>query len=130
MQVTPQVAQEWPAVVGQDGGQPGRRVEGVRDRQEVRRLEPAAAHRPLDPRPDVVGAPDPDVGTFLQQAQCLVGLVEGPGDHDGSDDGSRASASRRDGPNDVAAARRSRIVGNSSRAIERGSIVVVSRGRW
>ena len=40
----------------------------------------------------------------------------------GSSDGSRASASRRDGGNDVCSARRSRTSGNSRRAIERASI--------
>ena len=61
VQVAAQVAQQRPAVVGEDGGQSRGRIERVRDRQEVRRLEPAAADRPLDARPDVVRAADPDV---------------------------------------------------------------------
>ena len=47
----------------------------------------------------------------------------------GSSDGSRVSASRRDGSKEVFSASRARTAGNSSRAIERASIGVVRPGR-
>ena len=86
-------------------------------------IEPAAAGRPLDRRADVVRRADAD-------ARAAPRAATGPGRsrraggprRPGPTDGSSASARRRDGGNEVAAASRSRTSGNSSRACERASI--------
>ena len=86
-------------------------------------VETAAADGAPDPRVDVVRGPDADARPLLEQRPRLVRLVERSGaTMTGSDDGSRASASRRDGSNDVFSASRARTAGNSSSAIDRVSI--------
>ena len=82
MQLAAELAQQRPPLVGQRRRQPGGRVERLGDLEELGRVEPAAAGRALDRRPDVVGRPDPDARPLLDQAAGLVGLVERPRDDD------------------------------------------------
>ena len=118
-----------PAVVGERRLEAGGRVERVGDLEELRRIEAAAARRALDRRPDVVRAADPDAGPLARAAPGSGRSRRGRGRRGpGPIDGSSASASRRDGGNEVCSASRSRTSGNSSSAIERASIVGVRVG--
>ena len=76
-----ELAQERPAVVGEERGQPRGCIEGLRDLEELRRLEAPAAGRALHGRTDVTGRPDPRAGPLLEERPRLVGLVE-PARHD------------------------------------------------
>ena len=73
-----ELAQQRPAFLGQDPGQPAGRLEGLGDLEEVGRIQAAAPGCPLDPRPDVVGRADPGAGALAQQPPGLVGLVQAP----------------------------------------------------
>jgi hypothetical protein len=69
-----------PAVVRQRRLQPGRRIEGVGELEELARVEPASPRRPLDGRADVVRRADAGARPLAEELADLVGLVEGPGD--------------------------------------------------
>ena len=66
MELAAKVAEERPSIVGERGREPIGRIERLRDLDELRRVEPAAARRPFDGRADVVGGPDPDPRTLLE----------------------------------------------------------------
>ncbi len=83
VEVVPQLAKQRASVIGEDGGQSGRRVQRVGDLEEVRRLQASTASGPVDPWADVVGAADTDGRPFLEQRERLVGLVERAGDDHG-----------------------------------------------
>ncbi len=74
--------QERAAVVRQARLEAGGRVQGVRQLQELGRVESPTARRPLDGRADVMSCPNTDTGPFDEQGPRLVRLVEGPGDDD------------------------------------------------
>ena len=76
MQLAAEVAEQRPPLVGKRRGEPRRRVERLRDLEEVGRIETTAPSGALDPRPDVVRRPDPDPRPILEQRPSLVGLVE------------------------------------------------------
>ena len=69
VELAAQVVEQRPAVVGEDGLEPGGRVEGVGELEELARVEPASAGRPLDRRADVVGRADADAGPLLTGAR-------------------------------------------------------------
>jgi hypothetical protein len=73
-----ELAQERSPVVGEARSQPRSGIEGLGDLEEVRRIEPAAACRTLDPRADVARRPDPDPRSLLEHPARLVRLVERP----------------------------------------------------
>ena len=76
MQLAAEVAEQRPPLVGKRRGEPRRRVERLRDLEEVGRIEPTAPGGTLDPRPDVVRRPDPDPRPILEQRPSLVRLIE------------------------------------------------------
>ncbi len=80
MQLAAQLPQERPAFVGERSGQARGGVEGLGDLQELGRVQPAAASRPVHSRPDVVRGSDADAGAFHEERSRLVGLVQAPGD--------------------------------------------------
>ena len=93
-------------------------------------LEAAAASRSLDPGPMSLLPPIPDARCrSLSSARAWSVSSRPRATITGSVDGSRASASRRTGANAVAAARRARTSGNSSRASERRIHSRLARGR-
>ena len=112
VQLAAEIAKQRPPLVGKRRGEPRRRVERLRDLEEVGRIEPAAAGGALDPRPDVVRRPDPDPRPSSSSARAWSVSSRPRATITGSLDGS-SSASRRDGPNWVRSARRSRTCGNS-----------------
>ncbi len=82
MERSPELAQQRSTLLGQRGRQARRRIQRLRELEELGRVEAAAASRALDRRPDVVRAADPGRRPIDQQRACLVGLVERPGDDD------------------------------------------------
>ena len=60
----------------------GRRVEGLRELEELGRFEAAATDRALDRRPDVARGTDADAGPLGQERAGLIGLVEAARDDD------------------------------------------------
>ncbi len=82
VELAPELAQQRAPVVGQRRRQPGGRIEGVGDLEELGRVQAAAAGRALDGRPDVAGGADADARPLLDERPGLVGLVEHPAHHD------------------------------------------------
>ena len=79
MQLARELVQQRPAIVGENRGEPRRRVERVGDLEELERFEAPAACRAFDGRPDVACRADPDAGSLLDERACLVRLFEAPG---------------------------------------------------
>ena len=77
-----EVAQQWPALLGERRLEARGGVERLGDLEELRRVEPAAPRRAPDPRLDVVRGTDPHPGPLLEQLARLVRLVEAAGDDD------------------------------------------------
>ena len=119
VQVARQLAQERPAVVGEDRRQPRGRVERIGDLEELGGFQPAARTARSIAGPMSRAAPIPMPGRSSSRARAWSVSSSPRATMTGSPDGSRASASRRDGPNDVAAASRARTAGNSRRTSER-----------
>ncbi len=82
VEIARQGVQQGPPVVLEVRGEAARRVQRVGDLEELGRVEPSAAHRALNRRPDVVRAADPDPRSLREQRPGLVRLVESPGDDD------------------------------------------------
>ncbi len=74
--------QERAAVVRQARLEAGGGVQGVRQLQELDRVESPTAGRPLDRRAYVMSSPNANAGPFDEQGPRLVRLIEGPGDDD------------------------------------------------
>ena len=81
VELVTELAQQRPALVGERCRQPRGRVERVGDRQELFRVEPAAADRAFDRWADVMRRTDAHARTVRQERTRLVGLVE-PARHD------------------------------------------------
>ena len=79
----PKVAQQGTPIVDEDRSKSRCRIQGVRDLEEVGRVQPPTANSSLDPWPDVMRATDAHGRPFLDQPQRLIGLVKAPRDHDG-----------------------------------------------
>ena len=69
VELAAEVAQQRPALVGEGRAEAGGRVERLGELEELRRVQPAAAGRPLDRRPDVVRGADADARALLEQAR-------------------------------------------------------------
>ncbi len=82
-------------------GQPRCRVEGLGDLEELRRVEPAATHRAADPGSMSWAAPIPTPGRSWSRARAWSVSSRPRATMTGSADGSSASASRREGSNEV-----------------------------
>ena len=81
MDLARQVAQERSLVATQGLAEPPRRLQRHQDLDEVRRIQPAAPGRPLDPRHDVLAAPDAGAGVPGHEGTGLRRLVQSAG-HD------------------------------------------------
>jgi thioredoxin reductase (NADPH) len=80
-----ELAQERPAIVGQGRREPGRRVEGLGQLEELRGLEAAAARGALDGGSDVVRRADPGAGLpdDIAHVFMMTGAVPNTGWLDG-----------------------------------------------
>ena len=123
VQLAAELAQQRPALVGERRREARGRVERVGDLEELARAR-AGRRGPPARWPARCRAPR------RRRRPAARSAARGPGRsrrgrarrRPGRRTGSSASASRRDGGNEVASASRSRTSGNSSRAIERWSI--------
>ena len=77
-----QVSQQRTAVAAQGVAEARRRLQSYGDVEEVRRVQPAAAHRPLDPGPDVLAAADTCAGVPGDKRPSLRRLLQASGDDD------------------------------------------------
>ena len=75
-----QVPEQGPPLIREGRGEAGGRVDRVADLQELCRLQPAPAHRPLHGRADVVRRADAHPRSFREERPRLVGLVQRSGD--------------------------------------------------
>ena len=76
MEAATEVPQERPALLREGRGESRGRVQGLRDAEELRRIQASAAQRAPNPRLDVVGRADPDPRPVLEQGSGLVRLVQ------------------------------------------------------
>jgi hypothetical protein len=76
MEAARKVVEEGPAVLGEDVPEAGRGLEGLGDRGELHGVQAAAACRPHDRRPDVVGAPDAGARVLGEEGPNLARLLE------------------------------------------------------
>jgi hypothetical protein len=76
VQLTSEVAQQWSPFIGERRRETRRRIQGLRDAQELLGLQAPATSRTLDPRSDIVRSADPDAGALAEQRPGLVRLVE------------------------------------------------------
>ena len=81
VEVAAEVAQEWPAFIGEQRPEAGRGVERLGDLEELGGFQPPATGRALDRGADVARRPDPGAGPLLEEGPRLVRLVE-PAGHD------------------------------------------------
>ena len=82
MQLSTEVAQQRSPLVGQGRRKPRGRVERLGELEELGGIEATAAGRSFDRRADVMGRPDPDARSLLEQRPRLIGLVELAGHDD------------------------------------------------
>ena len=82
MQLATEVAQQRSPLVGEGRRKPRGRIERLGELEELGGIEATAAGGSFDRRADVVGRPDPDPRSILEQRSRLVGLVELAGDDD------------------------------------------------
>ena len=127
-----QIAQKRPSVAAQRLTEPRGRLQRVGDLQEVRRVQPSAACRPLDPRRDVLCAADTGARMLADERTRLRRLLDTPAHDHGVGGGLQRLGQAAPGPNPVASARRARTSWYSSSASDFASIppaVTISDGR-
>ena len=82
MQLSTEIAQQRSPLVGQGRREPRGRIERLGELEELGGIEATAAGRSFDRGADVMGRPDPDPRSLLEQRPCLIGLVELAGHDD------------------------------------------------
>ncbi len=77
-----ELAQERPAVIGEQGSQPRGRIERLADLEELDGFEATSSGRPFDRGPDVGRPADAGARSLLDERARLIGLVEPARDDD------------------------------------------------